>query len=318
MRTIQTSVDLRADETHRPADDSLAALEKRMLALVRSGEDRDSAASCQAVAAATYHLASGGQRVRGRLALHAGGCLGLPVPDSQALAAASELIHNASLVHDDLHDRDTQRRGQPTVWYRFGDDVAICAGDLLLSASYLALSQFGGVARLPELFSLMHSRVASAVRGQCAELRKPPLAAHSIEDFKSIALAKSGALLSLPTELALLASGHSYAVSQARQAAGSFAIAYQIYDDLLDVEKDAARSAVRHEAGSQSGDSSACNLVLILQAAPTCTNARSAAVKIGVQHLLQAAAASDHLPLRSGGSLSELATQLLEKLRQLE
>ena len=318
MQTMQISVDLRPDEADRIADDSLAALEKRMLALVRSGEERDCAASCQAVAAATYHLGSGGQRVRGRLALHSGRCLGLPKKDSQALAAASELIHNASLVHDDLHDRDTQRRGQPTVWYQFGDDVAICAGDLLLSASYLALSQFDGVARLPELFALMHSRVASAIRGQCAELRQPLPAAHSIDDYKRIALAKSGALLSLPTELVLLASGHSYALSQARQAAASFAIAYQIYDDLLDVEKDAARSAVRHEGGSQSDDTSACNLVLILQADPTCANARSAAVKIGVQHLLQAATSSGNLPLHSGGALNELATQLLEKLRQLE
>lgn len=315
---MQTLVDLRPDTVGRITGESLAALERQMLVLVRSNDAFDSVASCQAVAAATYHLGSGGQRVRGRLALHAGSCLGLAQKDSQTLAAACELLHNASLVHDDLHDRDTQRRGQPSVWHRFGDDVAICAGDLLLSASYLALSQFDGVARLPDLFALMHSRVARAVRGQCAELGRPSLAVLNIDDFRHIAVAKSGALLSLPTELALLAAGQRHALGLARRAAESFAIGYQIYDDLLDVEKDAARSAVKNQGQSQSGHSSACNIVLILQADPTCANARSAAVNIGLQHLSLATSASTGLPSHSGGALNALATQLHEKLRNLK
>jgi len=315
---MQTVADLRPVPVGRVTFESLAALERQMMAIVCSSDAFDSLAPCQAVAAASYHLGSGGQRVRARLALHAGSCLGLVAKESQALAAACELLHNASLVHDDLHDRDIQRRGQSSVWHKFGDDIAICAGDLLLSASYLALSQFGRVARLPELFALMHSRIGSAVRGQCAELGRPTRPVLNLDDFRRIALAKSGALLSLPTELALLAAGQSHALARARQAAESFAIGYQIYDDLLDVEKDAARNAVKNQDQNQNGNSSACNIVLILQADPACANARNAAIEIGLHHLLLAASASTGLPLHSGGALHTMAMQLHEKLRNLE
>ena len=289
-----------------------------MLAIVRDSDSFESAAPCAAVAAASYHLGSGGQRVRGMLALHAGNCLGLTLKDSLTLAVACELLHNASLVHDDLHDRDTQRRGQPSVWCKFGDEIAICAGDLLLSASYLALSHFDSVVRLPALFALMHRRVSSAIRGQCADLSQPTHKVATIDDFKNIALIKSGALLSLPTELALLSAGESLALGQARQAAESFAIAYQIYDDLLDVEKDAARNAAKAPDQNQNGNAAVCNIVLLLQADPNCANARSAAVGIGLQHLLLAASASADLPLHSGDALHTMSLQLQEKLESLE
>jgi geranylgeranyl pyrophosphate synthase len=297
---------------------SLAALERRMLAIVRDSDSFESPAPCEAAAAASYHLGSGGQRVRGMLALHAGNCLGLTAKDSLTLAVVCELLHNASLVHDDLHDRDTQRRGQPSVWYKFGDEIAICAGDFLLSASYFALSDFDSIARLPALFALMHRRVSSAIRGQCADLRQPMHKAATIEEFKNIALTKSGALLSLPTELALLAAGESQALGQARQAAESFAIAYQIYDDLLDVETDAARHAVKASDQNQSGKAAVCNIVLILQADSNCANARAVAVGIGLQHLSLAAAASANLPLHSGDALLTLSLRLQEKLESLE
>ena len=305
---MQTLVDLRPVHIHQVTPESLAALERQMLAIVCTSDVQDSLATCEAMVAVRYHLGSGGQRVRARLALHAGSCLGLAAKDSQTLAAACELLHNASLVHDDLHDRDTQRRGRPSVWQKFGDEVAICAGDLLLSASCLA--------QLPALFALMHARVASAVRGQCAELGRSVHSAATIDNFKKIALAKSGALLSLPTELALLAAGQGQALGQARRAAESFAIGYQIYDDLLDAEKDAARHAVNDE--DQNRHASVCNIVLILRADPACANARDAAVAIGLQHLLLAASASIDLPFQSGGALHTMAMQLHEKLRTLQ
>ena len=316
---MQTLAYLRPVPVARLPQDSLAELERQMLAIVCSGDAFDSLAPCQAVAAASYHLSSGGQRVRAKLALHAGNCLGLSRKDSLLLAVACELLHNASLVHDDIHDRDTHRRGQPSVWHKFGDEIAICAGDLLLSAAHLALSQFGRVARLPELFALMHARVASAVRGQCADLKRPMRSVMTVDEFKKIAVAKSGALLSLPTELALLAAGHNHALPQARQVAESFAIGYQIYDDLFDVEKDAARHGGSNN--SQNANTSACNIVLILQLDAACNDlsqARKTAIKIGLQHLLQAATSSTSLPQHSGAALHIMAMQLHEKLRILE
>jgi geranylgeranyl pyrophosphate synthase len=313
---MQTFVDVYQAAAGRAPHESLAALESQMLAIVCGSDVFDALEPSQAVAAASYHLGTGGQRVRAKLALHAGGCLGLASKDSQTLAATCELLHNASLIHDDLHDRDIQRRGSSSVWCKFGDAVAICTGDLLLSASYLALSQYGQTARLPELFSLVHSRVSSAVRGQCAELCRPMHSPMDIDYFKEIALTKSGALLSLPTELALLAAGHRHALVEARQAAGAFAIGYQIYDDILDLERDAARGAVKGQRDQD--NSSVANIVLILQADPCCFNARNVAIEIAKQHLLAAASASSSLPLLSGGALHTMSLQLHNKLRDLE
>ena len=315
---MKTLSDLRPVPVGRVTQESVSALERRMLATVRDSDSCEFPAPCQAVVAASYHLGSGGQRVRGMLALHAGHCLGLTPADSQTLAATCELLHNASLIHDDLHDRDILRRGQPSVWHKFGDDVAICAGDLLLSSSYFALSQLIQVDRLPALFALMHRCISSAIRGQCADLKRPTHRVATIDDFKNIALIKSGALLSLPTELALLAAGESLALGQARQAAESFSIAYQIYDDLLDVEKDAARNAIKAPAQNQIGQVAVCNIVLILQADSNRANARAAAVGIGLQHLSLAASASAELPQHSGGALHTMSLQLQEKLESLE
>jgi geranylgeranyl pyrophosphate synthase len=315
---MKTLSDLRPVPVGLVTQESLAVLERRMLAIVRDSDSFESRAPYQALTAASYHLGSGGQRVRGMLALHAGNCLGLTPADSQTLAATCELLHNASLIHDDLHDRDILRRGKSSVWHRFGDDVAICAGDLLLSASYLALSQLTQIDRLPALFALMHRRISSAIRGQCTDLKRPTHRAVTIDDFNNIARIKSGALLSLPTELALLAAGESLALGQARQAAESFAIAYQIYDDLLDVEKDTARNAVKNLDKSQSGNTAVCNIVIILQADPNHANAQAAAVEIGLQHLLMAASASIDLPLHSGDALHTMSLQLQEKLESLE
>src|SRR6185295_17019159 len=85
------------------------------------------------------HLASGGKRLRARLALTALTALGGERAHGIAWAAACELLHNATLVHDDVQDGDELRRGQPTVWARHGVAQAINAGDLLFALPYLAV-----------------------------------------------------------------------------------------------------------------------------------------------------------------------------------
>lgn len=81
--------------------------------------------------AVLFHLQSGGKRTRGRLALQPGISLGWLAHDAICLAAATELLHNASLVHDDVQDGDRSRHGQPSVWVKLDAPPAICAGDLL-------------------------------------------------------------------------------------------------------------------------------------------------------------------------------------------
>jgi geranylgeranyl pyrophosphate synthase len=193
--------------------------------------------------AAGYHLKAGGRRVRARLAISAGLALGLSDADAVYIASCAELLHNASLVHDDIQDRDVTRRGQIAVWSKYGSNVAICTGDLLLSAAYGVLCRFSQPLLLPAMLGLLHQRTAVAIDGQCADLATSNGQSKGLPAYMSIATAKSGALLSLPLELALVAAEHANAASMARRSCESLAISYQILDDLQDLQPDGAPAA---------------------------------------------------------------------------
>ncbi len=284
-------------------DKLVGDVESRMVEVL-SGCEGDSKMRSEAARAAAYHLSSGGQRIRARLALHAGLSVGLSPNDSVTIGATAELLHNASLVHDDLQDRDRSRRGVATVWSLFGEEVAVCTGDLLLSAAYGVLSSFGNTQALPALMSTVHSRTAVAIQGQCSDLSLEAREARNIATYETIAIAKSGALLSLPIELALVGSGRSEWAGEARRAAESLSIGYQIVDDLDDVERDAGASDV---PGS-------LNVVLALRAAGHGEDASGVARSVGILHLKAAAELAMTLPRGSGKLLSELALRLSSRL----
>ena len=274
-----------------------AQLEQKMLELVgAAGSKAEQTTPSGAVRAASYHLGSGGQRVRARLALSAALALGLSRQDALCVAAAAELLHNASLVHDDLQDRDKLRHGQKAVWVKFGVNVAVCAGDLMLSAAYASLCGMRNLQVLPALYKVVHEHVASAIAGQCADLSLDTSPVSDLESYKRVALAKSGALLSLPLELALLATGHSAWASSARDAAEAFSVGYQVADDLADVARDV--------------NSGALNIVLVLQNAGHCAKPYTEACQFGLQHLDQAVVIASRLPHESGTLLMELSIKL--------
>ena len=286
----------------------LLEVERRMAALIGVNDEGCIASPNAASAAAMYHLQTGGQRIRARLALQASISLGLTRDDACSLASTAELLHNASLIHDDLQDRDRSRRDCDAAWVVYGDGIAICAGDLLLSAAYCALAGFSCKSRLPRMMKLTHERVMHAVSGQCADLSVKKTKPFSIEDYKKIAVAKSGALLGLPIELALIAADKTDALAVAKKAADSFAIGYQICDDLQDVEADMTRCATVP----------ATNIVQVLQSSRAVTKryASDLAHKLGLEHLMSAAATSADLPSDAGRLLQQLAVEWHTRLTE--
>ena len=208
------------------SEDFLVDLNEFMLRLVR-GDESETDCATGPIAAASSVLSSGGHRVRARLAFHAGTALGLESSDSMAISAAAELLHNASLVHDDLHDREKTRRGQPTVWSLYGDDMAVCTGDLLLSAAYAALAGLKTIDLLPELLALVHRRTLRVICGQCSELSTRGRQVDSMAFYEKMALAKSGALLSLPLEMAFLLADKKAWLGEVREAAEGFGLSYE-------------------------------------------------------------------------------------------
>ncbi len=293
------------------APDSLAplleAVEARMLASIGTNAQGASKKAGGARHAAAYHLSAGGQRVRARIALQAGLAVGLSTADAITIAATVELLHNASLVHDDIQDRDEVRRGQQAVWFRFGVNIAICAGDLLLSAAYATLCKLEDPQAshaLARMISLVHERTAMAIDGQCADLTAgtPTLGnnATAITQYEQIAMAKSGALLSLPVELVLMASSHEEYLPDAWHAAGAFAIGYQIVDDLHDAHSD--MSSVDAQ--------SVYNIVSVFKAASSEGECIEKAKLLGLEKINLAIVLAKRLPYNTGERLADYAYQL--------
>ena len=303
MHTHSTT---RSQVRHGLLEDQMDGVERRMAALTQQYGPKITGQPSAAAQAATYHFAAGGQRLRARLAIHAALALGLDQADGVTLAATAELLHNASLIHDDLQDRSSSRRGMDTVWAAFGDDVAICAGDLLLSAAYGALCHFSDTSKLPALIARVHERTSTAIRGQCADLSASVRLQGDIAGFEAIAVAKSGALLSLPLELVFVAAGLGAAASAGRKAAEAFAVGYQVTDDIADWIDDAGEGPIPRSF----------NAVQVFEAAGFGGTALAEARNLGIQRLATAAAIAGDLPHGSGTLLRDLTLQLTATLSQ--
>jgi geranylgeranyl pyrophosphate synthase len=268
------------------------------------GGRNDNNAVHQAAQAAHYHLDCGGQRLRARLAVTSALALEISMPDAITLAASAELVHNASLVHDDLVDHEEYRRGSKTVAVAFGSTVAICTGDLLLSAAYVALGGFSRSARISDLLRLVHRAAAAAIQGQCSEFAPSPNHVDAWKNYENIAKAKSGALLALPLELAMATANRTDCIPIARRCAEAFAIAYQIVDDINDLSKDRGN-----------GVSPACyNALLTLEAAGHGENTFAMASELATSRLLESIELAKALPDQSGGLLVALGNEMLREI----
>lgn len=181
---------------------------------------------------AKEHLQSGGRRTRARLAMVAGTALG--ISDIRPWAAACELLHNATLVHDDLQDGDRVRRGKPTTWALHGAAQAINTGDLMLMLPMMAvLRQRATAEQRNALTGALVSRAVACVRGQADELALTKAPQWTIDAWEVAALGKSGQLLALPVEgAAILANLDGTDVGDRFARAG---VLYQLVDDLVDL-----------------------------------------------------------------------------------
>lgn len=193
----------------------------------RYGEDAGALAQ-----AARHHLSSPGKRTRSKLLFAA-------TPKTQNFkalvhaAAAVELIHEASIVHDDIQDQTERRRGMPTVWRQHGANAALLLGDHLVAAAFRAVAEAEQIdsIRGPLTLALSQS-VSRAASGQHLQLTN---AAQG--EFKAfyteIAINKTGALIALPLQFAALFNGsENHDTSSARRCGEQLGLAYQILDDL--------------------------------------------------------------------------------------
>lgn len=183
--------------------------------------------------AARYHLNSGGGKTRAMLALDASFALGLPLDAAISCACTVELLHNASLVHDDLQENDLLRREQPSVWHQFGSAMAICTGDLLISAAFASLADHP---RAGPAMLIVHDAITRTATGQIVDLTHQ---ISTLVDYRAVVAGKTGPLLALPVRLALCAA-HAAGDEIAVMIGDHIAFAYQALDDLRDRDGDQA------------------------------------------------------------------------------
>jgi geranylgeranyl diphosphate synthase, type II len=189
-----------------------------------------------------YSLLAGGKRIRPVLSLATAEALGRPPADVLPLAAAIEMIHTYSLIHDDLPamDDDDLRRGKPTCHVAFGEDVAILAGDgLFAEALRLALSEQQGepanvLAAVSEIVG------AAGVRGMVGGQYLDVAAAAGTE-LRHLYELKTGALIAASVGSILALEGvNGPATMPFRRFAAELGVVFQIVDDILDVTGDEA------------------------------------------------------------------------------
>ena len=195
-------------------------------------------------AAMRYAATDGGKRMRPLLVYATGTAFGAPLDALDAPAVAVELIHAYSLVHDDLPamDDDDYRRGRPTSHKVFGEAIAILAGDALLTLAFGLIAAGAGRTADPMLTARVVGEVAEAagtrgmVGGQVVDIESEGLQV-SPETLDYIHLHKTAALIRVALRAgALLGGGRPDAVEAISEAGRSLGLAFQIVDDILDVE----------------------------------------------------------------------------------
>ncbi|MFT4036294.1 MAG: polyprenyl synthetase family protein [Patulibacter sp.] len=184
-------------------------------------------------------VASGGKRLRPLLALLVAGD-GPPPGDPAAerslrvAAAATELIHVATLIHDDVLDRAPTRRGIPTIWSTDGPAAALAAGDALLAAAFAAVSSDA----TPQVSAILARAASSLAAGELMQRADAYRLEITPERYEQRVIGKTAALFDAACRLGAI---HGGVDPDAAGAIGrDLGIAFQLLDDLLDIEGDPA------------------------------------------------------------------------------
>ena len=188
---------------------------------------------------------SQGKALRPTLCLFA--CDALADDFSKALpaAAALELIHNFSLIHDDIQDQDIERRHQPTVWHLWGIPKALSAGNAMQCTGDLALLEAGGENVAPEtvlrVSGILTESYLEMIQGQCMDLEFESRMDIKAEEYLYMIACKTGALFRCGLEIgALLATDDTATVQAFANFGDHLGQAFQIRDDYLGIWGDEA------------------------------------------------------------------------------
>lgn len=217
--------------------------------------------------------AAGGKRLRPSLVYLATRVLGGRDEQAHDLAVAVELLHSASLLHDDLLDNADTRRGRETAFRRFGNVVSVMSGDYMLSKLLVLLAGLRDPAAVQTLTRAFGETAAAICEGEVLQFQVAAYGDYSHANYLEIIRGKTGVLI----ELALLAPALLLAVPEEQQQAlrtfgREYGLAFQMQDDLLDLAGDEA--TLGKPVGGDLHEAKATYPVLLLLAGPDGTEVR--------------------------------------------
>lgn len=222
-----------------PLEPSLAQAKKRVAAQIKFALKGQTSPIAEAMIYAT----TGGKALRGFLVLESARIHQIGATAAAPAAAAIEAMHSYSLVHDDLPcmDDDDLRRGQPTVHRKWDETTAVLAGDALQSLAFQLLCQTNCTAerKVALIAGFAHSAgVAGMVGGQemdiAAETAETPL---SLAEITALQAGKTGALIAWSAMAGAVMAGAD--TTRLAKYSENLGLAFQIWDDVLDIEGDA-------------------------------------------------------------------------------
>ena len=208
-----------------PVRDLLGEVEERIAAQARAFDP-----AVEAYVA--YAIQSHGKRLRPALALLSAGATGPVTPEHSDLAVIVELIHAATLIHDDILDGADQRRGQPTANAKWGNAISVLLGDCLFAHALKLSTQF----KNSEIGRQIAAAASEVCSGEILQTQRRFDLQLSVPDYYKIIEMKTGALFAVACEMsAVLNHAPTPAVSSLRTFGMRLGTAYQIYDDCLDI-----------------------------------------------------------------------------------
>ena len=182
-----------------------------------------------------YIVNSGGKRLRPLLTVLAARALQIESGQHHTLAAIIEFIHTATLLHDDVVDESTMRRGRETANALFGNQASVLVGDFLYTRSFQMMVELQSM-RVMEILSDSTNRIAQGEVQQLMNCNDPDTTEASYFD---VIYGKTARLFEAATQLAAVITGQSDEIEQAMQAYGRhLGTAFQLADDILDYESD--------------------------------------------------------------------------------
>jgi geranylgeranyl diphosphate synthase type I len=217
------------------------------------------------LAAELDHVAlSGGKRVRPAVTVLACEAVGGAPEDAVDFAVGIELVHNASLVIDDIIDRSEVRRGTPSAWAEFGYGPAIVASDGLLGEAFALFSENERAMRI------VAEAMVELGEGEATELVARP---ENEAEYMTLARRKTGVLFRAAAELGAVAGGaDAFTIESLGDYAERVGVAFQIRDDVLDATADAA--ALGKPTG-QDAEMDRPSLVQVTNLSPEAANDRA-------------------------------------------